>query len=209
MASSLLLAAQVQSVHGAAEVFGSTAAALRGLAGLLSDGRDRIRALAREVRAAREAAEHARGLADAAGRRMAAQPGSTGLEPALLHLSAASYPEPGHYPIAGGLATDQTADGGPRADTEHQLRPGPDRYQLPGGVDLPPGTRLGETDNGPLGGSPLAPDTGANTEPFPVGSAPIEGKPERDDGLDGDLRDLVQASCTPITVGRDAIGLLP
>jgi hypothetical protein len=407
LASSLLLATQMQSVHGAAEVFGSTGSALRGLARLLSDGQDRIRALAREVKAAREAAEHAQGLADTAGRRMAAQPDSVGLESAFLHLSAAagqaqgeharirqraetearqiveeleaadaatagevaeaevaatagpgglpagtsqvdiqpvalawlhaphlrfhpdeqhlpadlrealrrgqlvfrdgrwfldlpdgdrdggstsapvdftvverdgrrylmyrvwygyndktafgdhegdlelfgveldendrpvaalyyghgkphrvpwdeveredghpvpyvasgshaSYPEPGHYPIAHGVGTDQAADGGRRAETEHQLRPGPDRYRLPGGADLPAGARLGED-----GGSPLAPNTGANAEPFPAGSAPIEGKPDRGDGLDGTVVDIVEAGASPITIGQDAIGLLP
>jgi hypothetical protein len=106
LASSMLLASQVQSVQGAAEVFGSTAAALRGLARLLSDGQDRIRALAREVKAAREAAQHARSLADAAGRRMAAQPDSPGLESAFLHLSAAAGWSSG---TAGGSSTCPTA----------------------------------------------------------------------------------------------------
>ncbi len=406
-ASSLLLAAQAQSVHGAAEVFGSTAAALRGLASVLSDAQDRIRALARQVRAAREAAEHARGLADAAGRRLAAQPDNPGLESAFLHVSAAagraqadyaevrgtaqsearqlvaqvraadaatagevaeaavaatggpgglpagmsdvdiqpvalawkyaphlrlhpdeqnmpadlrealrrgslvfrdgrwyvdlpdsdrrgtgpdvpvdvtvverdgtrylmyrvwygyndktafgdhegdlelfgvelgpddkpvaalyyghgkphrvpwdeverqgghpvsyvasgshaSYPAPGHYPIAEGFGTDQAARGGRQSDTEHHLRPGPDRYRLPGGVDIPAGARIGEDGN-----SPKAPNTGGNVEPFPVGSEPIEGGPEQGEGLDGTLRDAVEAAGRPITIGRDAIGLLP
>jgi hypothetical protein len=71
-----------------------------------------------------------------------------------------------------------------------------------GGEALPPGARLGEDD-----GSPLASDTGANAEPFPAGSAPIEGAPEEGDGLDGTVSDVVEAGGTPITIGRDAIGL--
>lgn len=398
LASSLLLSAQVQSVQGAAEVFGSTAGALRGLATLLSDGQDRIKALAREVRAAREAAEAARGRATAAGSRLADNPGS---ESAFLHLSAAagqaeqdyrdvrgraekeaaeivrqckaadaatagevaeaevaatagpnglpagmsdvdiapvalawlyaphlrfhpdeqhlpadlskalargnlvfrdgrwyldlpdgdrelggtsapvdftvverdgkrylmyrvwyayndktafgdhegdlelfgvelgddgkpaaalfyghgkphrvpwdevekedghpvpyvasgshaSYPEPGHYPIASGFATDQAAGGGRRENTEEHLRPGASHYPLPGG------TRIGQDE-----GSPPAPNTGGNVEPFPRGSGPIDGAPEEGDGLDGRLKGIAEAGATPITIGQDAIGLLP
>lgn len=407
LASSLLLSAQTQSVHGAAEVFGSTATALRGLATVLSDGQDRIRALAREVKAAREAAEAARGRADAAAGRMTAQPENTGLESAFLHLSAAagtaeadhqrirrraereageivaevkaadaatagevaeakvaatagpgglpagmsdvdiqpialawkyaphlrfhpdeqhlpaslaaalrrgtlvfrdgrwfldlpdgdrslggtdapvdvtvverdgkrylmyrvwygyndktafgdhegdlelfgveldsdgkpaaalyyghgkphrvpwdevekqdghpvsyvasgshaSYPEAGHYPIAKGFGTDQAASGGKQEDTEAQLRPGPAHVTLPGGGSIPAGGRIGEDD-----GSPKAPNTGGNTEPFPVGSAPIEGKPDQGDGVDGTIVDVLEAGASPITIGQDALGLLP
>jgi hypothetical protein len=410
IASSLLLSSQVQSVQGAAEVFGSTATALRGLATLLSDGQDRIRALAREVRSAREAADAARGRAsDAAGRMAAAPDDNYGLEAAFLHLNAAagraeqdyrdtrdraekdaaeivreckaadadtagevaeakvaatagpsglpagmsdvdiepvalawlyaphlrfhpdeenlptdlrtalargslvyrdgrwfldlpdgdrskgsasapvdfnvverdgkrylmyrvwysynnkgqddhegdlelfgvelgpdgkpaaalyyghgtphrvpwdevpkenghpvsysasgshaSYPAPGHYPIAHGLATDEAADGGRHEDVEHHLRPGPSHYTLPGGVPIPAGARIGE-DKGALGGSPLAPNTGGNLEPFPVGATPIEGKPETGDGLDGELKGIAEAGASPITIGQDAVGLL-
>lgn len=398
IASSLLLSAQVQSVQGAAEVFGSTAGALRGLATLLSDGQDRIRALARDVRAAREAAEAARARATTAGTELATNPA---YEPTFLHLNAAagqaeqhyretrqraekdaaeivrqctaadaatagevaeakvaatagpsglpagmsdvdiepvalawlyaphlrfhpdeqhlpadlakalgrgnlvfrdgrwfldlpdgdrelggtsapvdftvverdgkrylmyrvwypyndktafgdhegdlelfgveldddgkpaaalyyghgkphrvpwdevekegghpvpyvasgshaSYPEPGHYPIASGFATDEAADGGPREKTEDHLRPGTSRYPYPAG------TRIGED-----GGSPPAPNTGGNTEPFPVGSAPIDGKPDKGDGVDGTVKDVIEIGATPITIGTDAIGLLP
>jgi hypothetical protein len=118
--------------------------------------------------------------------------------------SHASYPHAGHYPIAEGTSTDQAAAGGRRGDTEHQLRPGPDHYRLPGGVPIPSGTRIGADK-----GSPLAPNTGANTEPFPRGSRPIEGAPERGDGVDGTLRDIVETAGTPIRIGTDALGLLP
>jgi hypothetical protein len=91
--------------------------------------------------------------------------------------SHASYPAPGHYPIAHGLATDEAADGGAHEEVEHHLRPGPRHYTLPGGRPIPAGARIGE-DLGSLGGSPLAPHTGGNTEPFPVGARPIEGKPD-------------------------------
>jgi hypothetical protein len=84
VASSLLLSAQVQSVQGSAEVFGSTATALSGLATLLSAGRDRIRSRAREVRAAREAAEAAKHRAADAAQRMSANPDSPGLEGAYV-----------------------------------------------------------------------------------------------------------------------------
>jgi hypothetical protein len=53
------------------------------------------------------------------------------------------------------------------------------------------------------------PDTGGNVEPFPVGSAPIPGRPEQGEGVDGTLRDAIEIAGTPITIGRDAIGLLP
>jgi hypothetical protein len=112
--------------------------------------------------------------------------------------SHASYPHPGHYPIAKGHATDEAAAGGAHGDTEHQLRPGPDHLRLP------PGTRIGASS-----GSPLAPNTGANTEPFPYGSHPIPGAPERGDGTDGKLRDIIEAAGTPIHIGTDALGLLP
>jgi hypothetical protein len=118
--------------------------------------------------------------------------------------SHASYPQPGHYPIAHGLATDQAADSGQRADTEHQLRHGPDHYRLPDGRPLPAGTRIGED-----GSSPLAPNTGANTEPVPAGSQPTDGAPERGDGLDGKVRNVVEQLGEPITIGEDIIGLLP
>jgi hypothetical protein len=425
IASSLLLSAQVQSVQGAAEVFGSTATALSGLATLLSAGQDRIRALARDVRAAREAAEAAQRRAADAGRRMSADPDSTGSESAYLHLDAAagqaqqhyrevrdravkqaaeivseckaadadtasevaeakvaatagprglpagvsqvdiepvalawlyaphlrfhpdeqnlptdlrtalargslvyrdgrwfldlpdgdrsrgstsapvdftvverdgkryliyrvwysynnkgeddhegdlelfgvelgpdgkpaaalyyghgtphrvpwdqvpkqdghpisysaagshaSYPAPGHYPIAEkfgvDLATDEAAAGGTHEDVEQHLRPGPAHYTLPGGRPIPAGARIGE-DLSPIGGSPQAPDTGGNTEPFPAGSTPIEGAPETGDGLDGtivgagkDIAGLAEsaakAAATPITIGADAVGLIP
>jgi hypothetical protein len=117
--------------------------------------------------------------------------------------SHASYPQPGHYPIAKGLGTDEAAAGGPRADTERNLRPGPDHYRLPGGTPIPPGARIGED-----GDSPLAPNTGANTEPYPVGSRPTEGAPEPGDGLDGTLRSIVDAAGAPIEIGRGALGLL-
>jgi hypothetical protein len=121
--------------------------------------------------------------------------------------SHASYPHAGHYPIApkAGVdwSTDEAAAGGPRGDTEHQLRPGPDHYPLPGGVPIPAGARIGEN-----GGSPLAPNTGANTEPFPVGSRPIDGAPEPGDGADGKLRGILDAAGTPIEIGRGALDLL-
>jgi len=97
IASSLLLSAQTQSVQGAAEVFGATATALSGLATLLSAGQDRIRVLAREVRAAREAAEAAQHRAADAAQRMSANPDSTGLEGAYLHLDAAAGQAQQHY----------------------------------------------------------------------------------------------------------------
>jgi hypothetical protein len=121
--------------------------------------------------------------------------------------SHASYPEPGHYPIARthgvNLSTDEAAGGGPRGDTEQHLRPGPDHYRLPSGVTLPPGTRIGDTDD-----SPLAPNTGANTEPFPEGSTPENGKPAKGDGVDGTLRGILDAAGTPIEIGRGALDLL-
>lgn len=121
--------------------------------------------------------------------------------------SHASYPEPGHYPIApkAGLhfSTDEAAAGGAHGDTEQHLRPGPDHYRLPGGTALPPGTRIGET-----GDSPLAPNTGANTEPFPAGTTPADGKPEQGDGIDGKLRGILNAAGTPIEIGRGALDLL-
>ena len=118
--------------------------------------------------------------------------------PYVASGSHASYPEPGHYPIAEGFGTDQAAAGGPRQDTEDTLRPGREDY------DYPAGTRLGED-----GGSPQVPDTGGNVEPFPVGSAPIPGRPDQGDGVDGTVREIVEVAGTPITIGRDAIGLLP
>jgi hypothetical protein len=118
--------------------------------------------------------------------------------------SHASYPHAGHYPIAKGTSTDEAAGGGPGAATEHHLRPGPEHYRLPGGVPLPPGTRVGQN-----GDSPLAPNTGANTEPFPVGAHPADGAPDRGDGLDGRLRDIVSAAGKPVQIGTDALGLLP
>ncbi|HVQ94701.1 MAG TPA: hypothetical protein VMU51_26930 [Mycobacteriales bacterium] len=117
--------------------------------------------------------------------------------------SHASYPQPGHYPIAKGLGTDEAAGGGPRGDTERNLHPGPDHYRLPGGTRLPPGTRIGET-----GESPLAPNTGANTEPYPAGSTPTPGAPDPGDGLDGKLRGILDAAGSPIEIGRGALGLL-
>ncbi len=423
VASSVLLSAQVQSVRGAAEVFGSTATALSGLAALLSAGQDRIRTLARQVRAAREAAEAARHRAADAASRMSANPDSTGLEGAYLHLGAAagqaeqhyrdvrdramreaheivadcraadadtagevaeakvaataganglpagtadvdiepvalawlyaphlrfhpdeqylpsdlraalargilrtvdgravldlpdsfrprgstsapvdfsvvqrdgktylmyrvwysyndkgmddhegdlelfgvelgpdgkpaaalyyghgtphrvpwdqvptdhghpvsysasgshaSYPAPGHYPIGkvAGIdtATDEAAAGGRQEPVEHHLRPGPAHYTQPDGSPIPAGARIGD-DKSPVGGSPLAPNTGGNTEPFPAGSKPIEGAPEPGDGLDGtvvnagkDIAHLAESgakiAATPITFGADVLGL--
>jgi hypothetical protein len=422
VASSLLLSAQVQSVQGSAEVFGSTATALSGLATLLSAGQDRIRSLAREVRAAREAAEAAQHRAADAAQRMSANPDSPGLEGAYLHLNAAagqaqqhyrevhdramrqahtiveeckaadadtagevaegkvaatagpnglpagtsdvdiepvalawlyaphirfhpdehylpsdlraalargilrtvdgrlvldlpdsfrpkgstsapvdfnvvqrdgktylmyrvwysyndkgmddhegdlelfgveldshgkpvaalyyghgtphrvpwedvpkedghpvsyaasgshaSYPAPGHYPIGKVIgidtATDQAADGGKHEDVEKHLRPGPPRYTQPDGSPIPAGARIGD-DKSPVGGSPLAPNTGGNAEPFPAGATPIEGAPEQGDGLDGDVvsagKDIAhlaesgaKVAATPITIGVDALG---
>jgi hypothetical protein len=121
--------------------------------------------------------------------------------------SHASYPHPGHYPIApkAGLhwSTDEAAGGGAHGDTERTLRPGPDHYTLPGGGTLPAGTRIGET-----GGSPLAPNTGANTEPFPAGTRPTDGAPETGDGVDGTLRSIIDAAGTPVEIGRSALDLL-
>jgi hypothetical protein len=126
--------------------------------------------------------------------------------------SHASYPAPGHYPIGEKFGvdwgTDEAAAGGRHEDVEPHLRPGPDHYTLPGGVPMPAGTRIG-ADKGALGGSPLAPDTGGNTEPFPPGTAPIEGAPSTGDGADGIARDVIDIAATPITIGTDALGLLP
>jgi len=421
IASSLLLSAQTQSVQGAAEVFGATATALSGLATLLSAGQDRIRVLAREVRAAREAAEAAQHRAADAAQRMSANPDGTGLEGAYLHLDAAagqaqqhyrevrdramrqaheivaeceaadadtasevaegkiaatagpnglpagasqvdvepvalawlyaphirfhpdeqylpsdiraalarttlrtidgrtvldlpddfrpkgstsapvdfsvvqrdgktylmyrvwysyndkglddhegdlelfgvelgadgkpaaalyyghgtphrvpwdqvpkqdghpvsysasgshaSYPAPGHYPIGKVVgidtATDEAADGGPHEEVESHLRPGPAHYTQPDGSPIPAGARIGD-DKSAVGGSPLAPDTGGNTEPFPAGTTPVEGAPNPGDGLDGkivgagkDIAHLAESgakiAATPITIGLDAL----
>jgi hypothetical protein len=413
IASSLLLSAQQQSVQGATEVFGSTAIALSGLATLLSAGQDRIRSLAREVRAAREAAEAARHRAADAAQRMSANPDSVGFEGAYLHLNAAagqaeqhyrevrdramkqaheivdeckaadadtagevaeakvaatagpnglpagvsqvdiepvalawlhaphirfhpdeqylpsdirsalarsslvyrdgrwfldlpdsfrpkggtsapvdftvvqrdgktylmyrvwysyndkgmddhegdlelfgvelgpdgkpaaalyygygtphrvpwdevpkehghpvsysasgshaSYPAPGHYPIGKVVgidtATDEVADGGRREDVERHLRPGPAHYTQPDGAPIPAGARIGD-DKSPVGGSPLAPNTGGNAEPFPAGATPIEGAPETGEGADGAIKGAAEAGASPITIGQDAVSLL-
>jgi hypothetical protein len=77
----------------------------------------------------------------------------------------------------------------------------------PGGRPIPAGARIGE-DLGSVGGSPLAPNTGGNTEPFPVGATPIDGKPDTGDGLDAKLRSAAETAATPITIGQDAVSLL-
>jgi hypothetical protein len=107
--------------------------------------------------------------------------------------SHASYPEPGHYPISKKgpvhLATDQAADGGARAQVEQHLREGREHYPFP------PGTRIGETTQSPIGAnSPAAPNEGPNAEPFPVGSRPLEGAPEQGDGIDGVPRDIIDGA---------------
>jgi hypothetical protein len=121
--------------------------------------------------------------------------------------SHASYPHAGHYPIARShgvnWSTDEAAAGGARGDTEGQLRPGPAHYPLPGGTPIPGGARIGENGN-----SPLAPNTGANTEPFPAGTRPIDGASEPGDGVDGTARSIIEAAGAPIEIGRSALDLL-
>jgi len=127
--------------------------------------------------------------------------------------SHAGYPDAGHHQIGGThigpvgvhTATDQTADGGRRGSTENNLHPGPDRYPFP------PGTQIGGTEQATVlgqkvGASPLAPNTGANTEPFPVGSHPQNGTPPGGDGIDGIPRDILDTGKDAVEDVKDFVG---
>ena len=127
--------------------------------------------------------------------------------------SHAGYPEPGHYkigttqagPITIHTATDEAADGGRRSDTENNLHPGRDRFPFPRG------TQIGDTEvasvlGQKVGASPQAPNSGANTEPFPVGSHPQNGTPPQGDGIDGVPRDVIDTGKDALNDVGDFIG---
>ena len=89
-------------------------------------------------------------------------------------------------PRDGGL---RAAAGGARSRVEQNLRQGRKHYPFP------PGTRIGETTANAVGAnSPLAPNTGANVEPFPAGSHPSAGPPPSGDGIDGVPRDIIDGA---------------
>ncbi len=123
--------------------------------------------------------------------------------------SHASYPGPGHDPIAHGLATDEAADGGRHEDVEQHLRPGPGHYPLPGGAPIPAGARIGEDKGARSAAARWRRTPAATGSRSRSGPTPIEGKPDTGDGLDGDLRGVLDAAGSPITIGQDAVGLLP
>lgn len=121
--------------------------------------------------------------------------------------SHAAYPDAGHHKIGGTsvgpvsihTATDQTADGGPRSSTENNLHPGRDHYPFPSDTQIG-GTEEADVLGQKVGASPVAPNTGANTEPFPVGSHPQDGNPPSGDGIDGQIKEAIEIGAAPISL---------